>query len=180
MTFTSLVFPVLVDEKLKPIATIKRSFTLVKEQFFNIIGIILLFFIGQMVVLLIGKSFAWLIIHDPAAANKLLEGYNSLLTLYSYDIVQSIIYSIVAPLTAISSYVIYREAIAVRTFDVTSMVDTASKFAEENRSSMSISKQLDTVVKTETKDLIRAKYCPNCGSEIDDNTIYCESCGKKV
>ena len=180
MTFTSMVFPVLIDEKLKPLATIKRSFSLVKHQFFNILGIILIFFAGQMVVLLIGKTFAWILVHDPAKAHKLLEGYASLSTLYSYDIVQSIIYSIVAPFTAISSYVIYREAMSVRTFDLTSMVDSTAKFAEESRSGFSVENQLNTVVKTETKDLIKGKYCPNCGAELDNNSQFCENCGKKV
>ena len=180
MTFTSLVFPILIDEKLKPIATIKRSFTIVRGQFVNILGIILLFFAGEMAVLLIGKFFAWLLVHDPAYANKLLTVKNTLSIIYSYEIVQSIIFSIVAPFTAISSYVIYREAIAVRTFDLTSMVDSTATYVEENRSAISIDNQLTNVVKTETKDLIKGKYCSNCGAKLDDNAQFCESCGIKV
>ncbi len=180
MTFTSLVFPILIDEKLKPITTIKRSFSLVKSQFFNILGIVLLLFLGEMGVLLIGKAFAWLIVHNPAVANKLLNAYNSFTIIYSYDIVQSIIFSLVAPFTAISSYVIYREALSVRTIDMTAMVDSATQYAEENRVNLSIDNQLTNVVKIQTKDAIKSRYCPNCGAELEGNAVYCENCGQKV
>ena len=179
MAFTSLVFPILVDEKLKPIKTIKRSFKLVQEQFFNILGIIVLIVLGQLAVLGIGKFFAWTLVHDPAVATKLLNVYNTLAILYSYDIVQSIIYSLVAPFTAISSYVIYREALSVRTLDLSAMIDSTAKFAEENNS-LAVDKQLTNVVKTETKDLIKATYCENCGAKLEPNALYCPNCGEKV
>jgi hypothetical protein len=179
MTFTSLVFPILIDEKLKPIPSIKRSFTLVKEQFLNIVGIIILIVIGQAIVLGISKFFAWLIVHDPAVANQILDVYNSISVIYSYEIVQSIIYSIVAPFTAISSYVIYREALSVRNFKLGSMVESTAKFAERNNT-LSVNKQLNNVVKTETKSLIKSKYCSNCGSVLDTGAPFCESCGQKT
>ena len=110
----------------------------------------------------------------------LLNVKNTLSIIYSYEIVQSIIFSIVAPFTAISSYVIYREAIAVRTFDLTSMVDSTATYVEENRSAISIDNQLTNVVKTETKDLIKGKYCSNCGKEVDNNAIICPRCGVDI
>ena len=180
MSFTSLVFPVLIDEKLRPINTIKRSFTLVKEQFVNIFGIILLIVLAQFGVLGIAKGFAWLTVHDPAKAAKILNVYNSLAVLYSYDFVQSLIYSVVAPFTAITSYVIYREAISARMFNASTMIESTSQYIEENRSNLSIENELTNTVKTETKDLIKAGYCPNCGAKLESNAVYCENCGQKV
>ena len=180
MSFTSLVFPVLIDEKLKPIAVIKRSFALVKDQFLNIFGIFVLIVIAQFGVLAIAKGFAWFTVHDPAKAAKILDVYNSAVVIYSYDFVQSLIYSIVAPFTAITSYVIYREAISTRMFSASSMIESTSKFVEENRTNLTMDRQLSNAVKTETKDLIKGSYCPNCGAKLDENAVYCESCGKRI
>ena len=60
------------------------------------------------------------------------------------------------------------------------MIESTAKFVEENRSSLSIESQLTNAVKTETKDLIKGTYCPNCGGKLDENAVYCESCGAKV
>ena len=89
------------------------------------------------------------------------------------------IFSFVAPFTAISSYVIYREALSVRTLDLSAMVDSTAKFAEENNS-LAVDKQFTNVVKTETKDLIKATFCEYCGAKLEPYALFCRICGDNV
>lgn len=183
MALTSLVYPIAIEEKLNPIATIKRSFQLAKEQFFNILGIVLIVVVIQLLILSAGKLFATLLVYSPTTANSVLNVYNSVAIIYQYGVVQSIIYSIVAPFTAISAFVMYREAISIRTLKLSSAVDSTSKFAKSSqfgKSTLSVNKQVRKAVLGETKSMIKEKFCSSCGAETDPDSRFCDSCGRKI
>jgi hypothetical protein len=183
MVLMSLVYPIALEENLRPIATIKRSYQLAKEQFFNILGIILIVVIAQLAILGVGKAFAYLLVYSPATADKVLSAYESIYVLYQYDIVQSIVYSLIAPFTAISAFVMYREAITIRNLRLSSVVESTSKFAKSSqlgKTTMSVNTQMRKAVLNETKSMIKEKYCTNCGHEIDSDSSFCDSCGAKL
>ncbi|MHA2365661.1 MAG: zinc ribbon domain-containing protein [Candidatus Hodarchaeales archaeon] len=170
-TFGCLLFPVLLEEKLKPKEVLKRSYTLVRNQFFPILAVLVIIGILQYIVTVFGHQ-----IYDELFPTIFQDSssdvINSIMSKLESSFIAGLFASILAPLSGISASILYRESLLVQRLKVTAgrlKVPAATSLTKEFNAT-------EYLVKQTLKD-VKPQYCSTCGNTIEESERFCGKCG---
>lgn len=163
--FAGLVFPAMLEERLHPIASLKRSVELVRLKFFQVLGLITI--IGLI------QGVSWVVSY--VLTNEVVLGkvssLNSEQLVYFYliaNILSGVLSSVLAPLTGISAFILYKDLSFYQKAKMAGVGAIGGTGATYRTSQMQ---------KAIVREAVEGQFCASCGTPHDGESQYCQKCG---